>query len=76
MDRIKSMIDQLSELADEQIVELQSEIVSEFDAVEGEEPTPQTVGAMTSLTDMLDSLRNEVKRGTSFWSLPFVSRAP
>ena len=62
MDRIKSMIDQLSELADEQIVELQSEIVSEFDAVEGEEPTPQTVEAMTSLADMLDSVRNEVKR--------------
>jgi len=56
------MIDQLSELADEQIVELQSEIVSEFDAVEGEEPTPQTVEAMTSLADMLDSVRNEVKR--------------
>jgi len=70
------MIDQSPELADEQIVELQSEIVSEFDAVEGEEPTPQTVEAMTLLADMLDSVRNEVKRGTSFWSLPFVSRVP
>ena len=62
MDRIKSMIDQLSDLADEQIVELQTEIVSEFEAVEGEEPTPQTVEAMTSLADMLDSVRNEVQR--------------
>ena len=62
MDRIKSMIDQLSELSDDQIVELQSEIVGEFEAVEGEEPTPQTVEAMTSLADMLDSVRNEVKR--------------
>ena len=56
------MIDQLSDLADEQIVELQTEIVSEFEAVEGEEPTPQTVEAMTSLADMLDSVRNEVQR--------------
>ena len=56
------MIDQLSELSDDQIVELQSEIVGEFEAVEGEEPTPQTVEAMTSLADMLDSVRNEVKR--------------
>jgi len=62
VDRIKSMIDQLSELSDDQIVELQSEIVGEFEAVEGEEPTPQTVEAMTSLADMLDSVRNEVKR--------------
>ena len=61
MDRIMSMIDQLSELSDEQISELQSEIVSEFESVESEEPTPQSVEAMTSLADMLDSVRTEVK---------------
>jgi len=56
------MIDQLSELSDDQIVELQSEIISEFESVETEEPTPQTVEAMTSLADMLDSVKSEVKR--------------
>jgi chemotaxis protein histidine kinase CheA len=56
------MIDQLADLTDEQISELQTEIVSEFESVESEEPTPQTVEAMTSLADMLDSVRSEVKR--------------
>jgi chemotaxis protein histidine kinase CheA len=55
------MMDQLSELSDEQISELQTDIISEFEMVEGEEPTPQTVEAMTSLADMLDSVRSEVK---------------
>ena len=61
VDQIRNMMDQLSELSDEQIVELQNEIISEFEMVEGEEPTPQTVEAMTSLADMLDSVRSEVK---------------
>lgn len=61
MDQIRNMMDQLSELSDEQIIELQSDIISEFEMVEGEEPTPQTVEAMTSLADMLDSVRSEVK---------------
>ena len=62
MDRIKQMMDSLPELSDEQVTELQSEIVNEFETVEKEEPTPQTVDAMTSLADMLDTVRTEVKR--------------
>lgn len=62
MDRIKEMLDKLTELTDEQLVELQNEIVSEFESVEGEAPTPQTVDAMTSLADMLDSVRSEATR--------------
>ena len=62
MDRIKGMMDQLSELGDEQVTELQSAILSEFESVEKEDPTPQTVDAMTSLADMLDGVRNEIKR--------------
>ena len=61
MDRIKEMMDSLSELDDAQVAELQKSIVSEFESVEGEEPTPQTVDAMTSLADMLDSVRTELK---------------
>jgi len=62
VDRIKGMMDQLTELSDEQVAELQSAILSEFEAVENETPTPQTVDAMTSLADMLDGVRNETKR--------------
>jgi len=56
------MMENMAELSDEQIVELQNEIISTFESVESEEPTPQTVEAMTSLADMLDSVRSEVKR--------------
>ncbi len=62
MDRIKEMLDKLSELSEEQLTELQSEIVSEFESVESEDPSPQTVDAMTSLADMLDTVRSEVTR--------------
>ena len=62
MDRIKMMLDSLTELSDEQVGELQSAIVSEFETVESEEPTPQTVEAMTSLADMLDTVRGELSR--------------
>lgn len=62
MDRIKEMLNQLAELADEQVDELQSAIISEFETVESEEPSSQTVDAMTSLADMLDAVRGEVKQ--------------
>ena len=62
MDRIKEQLDQLSELSDEQVTELQGMIISEFETVEGEDPSPQTVDAMTSLADMLDTVRGEIKR--------------
>lgn len=55
------MIDQLSELNEEQLAELQTAIVNEFETVEKEDPTPQTVDAMTSLADMLDTVRGEIK---------------
>lgn len=55
------MIDQLSELSEEQLAELQTAIVNEFETVEKEDPTPQTVDAMTSLADMLDTVRGEIK---------------
>lgn len=59
MDRIKEMLDQLSELDDTQVDELQSEIISAFDAVEKETLSQQTVDAMTSLADMLDTVKAE-----------------
>ena len=62
MDQIKEMLNQLTEIADDQVSELQGQIVSEFEAVEKEDPSPQTVDAMTSLADMLDSVRTEMKQ--------------
>ena len=56
------MLDTITELTDDQVAELQSEIVAEFETVEGQDPTPQTVETMTSLADMLDNVRGEVKR--------------
>jgi hypothetical protein len=52
----------LAELSDEDVAQLQTDIVGEFETVEKEDPTPQTVDAMTSLADMLDTVRSEVSR--------------
>ena len=62
VDRIKQQLDMLAELTDEDVAQLQTDIVSEFETVEKEDPTPQTVDAMTSLADMLDTVRSEVSR--------------
>lgn len=59
MDQIKSQVDNLSELSDEQVAELQQAIISEFESVEGQDPTPESVDAMTALADMLDTVRGE-----------------
>jgi len=61
-DQINTQLDGVSELSDEQVAELQTTIISEFDAVEGEDPTPETVDAMTALADSLDIVRGELAR--------------
>ena len=61
-DQIKTQLDTIAELSDEQVAELQNEIVSQFDVVEGEDPTPETVDAMTSLADSLDIVKGELSR--------------
>jgi hypothetical protein len=55
------MLDTLTELGEDQLADLQTAIVNEFETVEKEDPTPQTVDAMTSLADMLDTVRGEIK---------------
>ncbi len=62
MDHIKSQVDGLAELSDEQVAALQESIVREFELVEGKETTPEVVDAMTSLADMLDTVRGETSR--------------
>jgi hypothetical protein len=62
VDHIKTQLDKLSELTDEQVSELQNSIVSEFESVEQGDPTPESVDAMTTLADMLETVRGEVTR--------------
>jgi hypothetical protein len=59
-DQIKTQLDAISELGDEQVAELQADIISQFEMVEGEDPTPETVDAMTLLADSLDMVRGEL----------------
>jgi len=62
VDQIRSQVDRLSELTDEQISALQDQIISEFESFESQEPTAESVDAMTSLADMLDAVRGETKQ--------------
>jgi chemotaxis protein histidine kinase CheA len=62
VDQLKDRLDSLADLEDSQVSEFQKEIISEFESVEKQELTPQTVDAMTSLADMLDSVNSEIKR--------------
>jgi chemotaxis protein histidine kinase CheA len=62
VDQIKSQVDNLADLSDEQVAQLQDAIVSEFESFESQEPSIESVDAMTSLADMLDTVRGEVSR--------------
>jgi hypothetical protein len=62
VDQIKSQVDNLAELGDDQVAALQEAIVGEFESYESQDPTAETVDAMTSLADMLDTVRSEVQR--------------
>ena len=62
MDQIKTQMDRLSELSDEQVTELETSIVAEFESVEQGDPTPESVDAMTTLADMLESVRGESQK--------------
>ena len=62
MDQIRSQVDNLAELGDDQVAALQEAIVGEFESYETQDPTAESVDAMTSLADMLDTVRSEVQR--------------
>ena len=61
-DQIKTQLDTIAELSDEQVAELQADIVSQFEMVEGEDPTPESVDAMELLVESLDMVRGELSR--------------
>ena len=60
MDRIKQMLDTITELTDEQVAELQSAIVSEFETVEGRGGALEFA---VERADFLDRLVAAVERG-------------
>ena len=62
MDRIQELLTRLADLSDAEIAELEGLILAEFDSVEAEEPTNDSVERMVSLADALDSVRSEVGR--------------
>ena len=62
MDHIKSQIDSLPELNDEQITALEASIIAQFDEFAEADRTVESVDAMGELADMLDSVRGEVVR--------------
>jgi hypothetical protein len=61
-DQIKTQLDTLADLSDEQVAELQGQIVSEFESIDAADPTSESVDAMTSLADSLDIVRGELSR--------------
>lgn len=62
MDHIKSQLDNLAELNDEQITALEASIIGQFDEFAEADRTAESVDAMSELADMLDSVRGEVVR--------------
>jgi len=63
VDSFKNQLDRLSELSDEQVSELQAGIITEFESIdENGDLTPESVDAMTTLADMLETVRGEVQR--------------
>ena len=64
MDEIKDYLDRLSDLSDGEIADLEGRILSNFDKVEKEDPTRETVDVMTGLADALDAVRGETVRRT------------
>ena len=57
MDRIKEMLDRLSELSDEELSELKALILGEFETIETQDPTAETVQQMTDLADALETVK-------------------
>ena len=58
-ERIEEQFRRLPDLINDQLAELENEILAEFDRLESDDPTPQIVGDMSVLADLLDAVRSE-----------------
>ena len=62
MDPIQDMLDKITELSDEQLGELESQALAEFETQESQDLTSQTVDRMSQLADAVDAVRAEKDR--------------
>lgn len=64
-DKITELLDRIGELSGEELDELESSVLSDFESVEGQDPTRETVDQMTGLADAAEAVRGEkAKRAT------------
>lgn len=59
MDQIRAMLNRLPELSDDELSTLEGQIVKEFETVEKNDPTQETIAAMSELADAVDAVRAE-----------------
>jgi hypothetical protein len=62
MEKIQELLGRLADLTDAEIAELEGLVLSEFDSVESQDPTNDSVEQMVSLADALDEVRGETSR--------------
>lgn len=62
MDRITEQLSQLQELSDEQLSELESSAMTEFESAEKLDLTPQNVDALEQLANAVEAVRAEKSR--------------
>lgn len=65
MDQINANLDRISELSDDELKSLEGSIVSEFEAVQTQDLTPDVVESMKSLARAAVAVRNEVQQRTA-----------
>jgi chemotaxis protein histidine kinase CheA len=59
MDEIKSLLDRLASLNEQEMSDLEAKILSEYETVESQEHTPDSVDSMFALADALEAVRTE-----------------
>ena len=62
MDRITEMLGRLGDLTPEELDQLESSVLSEFDSVAEQDPTREIVDRMNQLADAADAVRGERTR--------------
>jgi hypothetical protein len=62
VDSITEQLSQLQELADEQLSELESSVLTEFETTETQELTPQVVDKLEQLANAVEAVRTEKSR--------------
>jgi len=59
MDEIKSSLDRLQSLNEQEMSDLEAKILSEYETISSQEHTPESVDSMFALADSLEAVRNE-----------------